>query len=332
MKIIECPNCKKEFEISDNNYAAIVKQVRGQEFERELELIKNAFQAEKAQAINELKAQHQTEIQKMDDVIAQYRDFKIKLDNKSLGESLEQYCLHEFENIRGLLSPKVSFEKDNEAKKGETKGDFIYREEDESGIEILSIMFEMKTEFDDSSNKKKNADHLAKLDKDRKNKACEYAVLVTMLEPDNEYYNRGIVKAPGEYEKMYVVRPQCFLTIVSILRNAAMNTLKYKRTIENLREERADLNAFEKELNQFKNEFKTSVEDAANNYNAAIQELNKAIASLERIRDSLLAKSGKKLNAAARKVDKLTVKKLTKNAPVIRTMFEELEETSSVED
>lgn len=324
MNEIKCPNCGKTFQIDDSGYAAIASQVRSLEFDKELDLIRKHFEEEKEKELRDLKIKHDAELQKMEDVIEQYRDFKIKLDNKSLGESLEQYCLHEFDNIRGLLSSNVYFEKDNEVKGG-SKGDFIYREVDEDGIEILSIMFEMKTEFDDSSNKKKNADHFAKLDKDRANKNCEYAVLVTMLEADNEYYNKGIVKASGAFEKMYVVRPQCFLTIISILRNAAMSNLEYKRTIESLKQEKVDITQFEENLEDFKSGFITSVNGAADNYNKAVDEINKIIASLETIRDKYLANSGKKMNTAVNKIDKLTIKKLTKNAPAVRTMFNELE-------
>ena len=325
MQTIKCPNCGKEFPIDETGYAAIMKQVRDLEFNNELNLIRRHFEEEKEREIQLLKQNHQAEIQIMEEKIQQYRDFKVRLDNKSLGESLEQYCLNDFENIRGMLSPNVTFEKDNEARKGDTKGDFIYRETDDEGIEILSIMFEMKTEYDDSSNKKKNSDHFAKLDKDRTNKNCEYAVLVTTLELDNEYYNRGIVKASGPYEKMYVVRPQCFLTIISILRSAAMNSLEYKRAIRDLQQEQADVTQFEANLEDFKNSFITSVNDAAANYNKTVDEINKIIASLENIRDNLLDKSAKKMNAAVKKVDKLTIKKLTRNAPAVVKMFNEAE-------
>ena len=323
MQTIICPNCQKRFEIDDTGYAAIVAQVRGLEFDRELTLVKQQYQEMRERQIRELQDQHAEEMKKMEEAIERYRDFKIRLDNKSLGESLEQYCLHEFDNIRGLLSGNVEFGKDNDAKKGETKGDFIYRETDDDGVEILSIMFEMKTEFDDSASKKRNTDHLPKLDRDRAAKGCEYAVLVTMLEPDNEYYNKGIVKAPGAFDKMYVVRPQCFLTIISILRSAALNTLEYKRTIAALKREQADVTTFEAALDDFKEGFAKTVEGAASNFNDAIDELNRAIQILETIRDGLLEKCGKKLNTAVRKVDGLTIKKLTRNAPTVRVLFEE---------
>ena len=321
MQEIKCPNCATCFQVNDERYAAIVAQVRGLEFDRELDLLKQQHQEILERKLLELNHKHEDEIKKMEEVIERYRDFKIRLDNKSLGESLEQYCQHEFENIRGLLPANIMFEKDNDAKKGETKGDFIYRERDDAGIEILSIMFEMKTEFDGSSNKKKNADHLEKLDRDRNNKNCEYAVLVTMLEPDNDYYNRGIVRAPGDFDKMYVVRPQCFLTIISILRNAALNTLDYKRTIDALKREQADVTRFEDALQDFKNDFSKTVKFAANNFNGTIEELNQAIHILEDIRDKLLEQCGKNLNTAVKKAEKLTIKKLTKNAPAVQAMF-----------
>ena len=328
MNTIQCPNCKKTFEIDESSYAAIAKQVRGLEFDREIALIKKHFEDEKNRVVLELNKKHEEELQKMEEIIAQYKDFKVRLSNKSLGESLEQYCLHEFENIRGLLSSTVSFEKDNDAVDG-SKGDFIYRESTEDGIELLSIMFEMKTEYDGSSNKKRNDQHMDKLDRDRKNKNCEYAVLVTTLEAENEYYNRGIVKAPGTYEKMYVVRPQCFLTIISVLRQAAQNTLAFKRELQKIRAEQIDISHFEDDLNAFKTGFITSTKGAADNFNKAIQEINAVIKSLENVRDTLLENSGKKLNAAINKVDKLTVKKLTKNAPAVAKMFEE---QSKIED
>lgn len=322
MPEMKCPKCQSIFELDATGYAAVVSQVRTEEFERELAMIKARYEETLERQIREQEARHVEEIKKMEDVIAQYRDFKIRLDNKSLGESLEQFCLHEFDNIRGLLSGNVTFEKDNDSSKG-TKGDFIYRETDDDGVEIVSIMFEMKTEFDDSSNKKRNDQHFPKLDKDRLTKKCEYAVLVTMLEPDSEYYNKGIVKANG-FDKMYVVRPQCFLTIISILRNAALSTLEYKRTIASLKQDQADVTCFESTLDSFKQGFFSSVDDAAKNFNDAITEINNAIKALENIRDSLLIKSGKKLNAAAKKVEKLTIKQLTKNAPSVRVMFEEI--------
>lgn len=322
MQKIVCPNCGKEFDIDETGYAAIVKQVRDIEFTKELDMIRNHINEEKEKDIRELEDKHKAELQKMEEVIDRYKDFKIRLNNKSLGESLEQYCLHEFENIQGLLSSNVVFEKDNTVKNG-TKGDFIYRETDEEGVEILSIMFEMKSEFDDSIKKKKNKDHLEKLDKDRSNKNCEYAVLVTTLEPDNDFYNKGIVKAPGSYDKMYVVRPQCFLTIISILRNAAMSTLEIKKEIERMKQEAIDVTHFEDDLNAFKTDFMSSVDKAADNYNKAIDEINNIIASLEMIRDEYLRKSGKHLNTAVNKVNKITIKKLTKNAPAIQAKFNE---------
>ena len=323
MQKIVCPNCGKEFDIDEKGYAAIAKQVRDIEFSKELEMIRNHIIEEKKNEIRELEEKHKDDLKRMEEVIERYKELKIRMDNKSLGESLEQYCLHKFEDIRGLLSSNVVFEKDNNAKQGETKGDFIFREIDEDGTEILSIMFEMKTEFDDSTNKKKNSDHFGKLDKDRAGKNCEYAVLVTTLEPDNDYYNNGIVKAPGAYSKMYVVRPQCFLTIISILRNAAMTSLESRRTIERMKQEMADISCFEENLDGFKSDFLQSVVDAANNYNKAIDEIDKIIASLVKVRDEYLIKSGKKLNSAAKKVDQITIRKLTKNAPAVQAMFKE---------
>ena len=323
MQSLTCPNCNKSFEIDEKGYAAIREQVRSAEFEKEVSIVKERYKESLSRMLREQQEKHDEEIKKMEDVIAQYKDFKIRLDNKSLGESLEQYCQHKFDEIRGLLPDTVVFEKDNIPING-SKGDFIYRETDKEETNVLSIMFEMKTEFDDSSNKKKNADHLAKLDKDRNQKDCEYAVLVTTLEADNDYYNNGIVKAPGNYDKMYVVRPQCFLTIISILRNAAMSSLEYKRTIAALEKEQADVTGFEDALDKFKDDFNTSVVGAGKNFNDAIAEINKAIDGLVKVRDQLLENCGKQLNAAVNKVDKLTIKKLTKGRPEVKKLFDEL--------
>ena len=241
-----------------------------------------------------------------------YKDFKAKQSVKLLGESLEQHCLVEFNKVRSMLPMSVYFEKDNEIIDG-TKGDFIYRELDESGVEVISIMFEMKNEADLSTNKKKNEDFLDKLDKDRKKKNCEFAVLVSVLEPDNEYYNAGIVDMSHRYEKMFVIRPQFFIPLISILRNANLTSFATKKELE-----------FEKKLIKFRDSFAKNCENAAKNFDGAIEEIDKAIKNLQDTKEKLI-KSMKWLDTANRKSSEdLTIKKLTHKNPTMKKAFAEL--------
>ena len=254
-----------------------------------------------------------------DGEIERLRDMKARLSTKMVGETLEQHCQYEFDRIRAVAFPNAYFEKDNEAVEG-TKGDFVFREMDEDGNEIISIMFEMKNEADTGSTKKKNEDHFAKLDKDRTKKGCEYAILVSLLESDNELYNEGIVDVSHRYPKMYVVRPQFFIPIISLLRNAALNSLEYKRELALVKQQDLDITNFEHDLNVFKQGFFKNFGDASKRFDEAIKAIDKAIDDLTKAKEKLLV-SEKHLNAANNKLDGLTVKKLTKGNPTMSEKF-----------
>ena len=262
--------------------------------------------------------------------IERMKEMRSRLSTKMVGESLEQHCQDEFNRIRAVAFPNAYFEKDTQTVAG-TKGDFIFREEDGQGNEVLSIMFEMKNEGDTDSRKTHNEDHLAKLDKDRRNKGCEYAVLVSLLEPQSELYNAGIVDVSHRFPKMYVIRPQFFIPIISLLRNAAMNALQYKQEAALMRQQNLDIANFEEQVDAFKNAFFRNYKLASDRFTDAIDGIDKTIKLLERIRDDL-TKSGKHLTAANNKLDDLTVKKLTKGSPTVRAMFEELREGGAQAD
>lgn len=274
-----------------------------------------------------LKEQYEKELEFKNEEIERYKDFKLRLSTKMLGESLEQHCEMEFNKLRATAFKNAYFEKDNDAKQG-SKGDYIYREMDH-GIEVVSIMFEMKNEADETATKHKNEDFFKKLDKDRKEKKCEYAVLVSMLEADNEYYNTGIVDVSHLYPKMYVIRPQFFIPMITLLRNAALNSLEYKIELKDMQSRNADVTHFEEALNDFKDKFSYNYGQASKRFKEAIDEIDKSMTHLQKIKDALL-KSDNQLRLANDKVDDLTIKKLTKNNPTMREKFEEagtLEET-----
>jgi len=258
--------------------------------------------------------------------IERLKDMKARLSTKMMGESLEQHCQNEFNRVRAMAFPNAYFEKDNDASQG-TKGDFIFRECDDQGNEIISIMFEMKNEGDTDSRKKRNEDHFAKLDSDRTKKDCEYAVLVSLLEPDNDLYNDGIVDVSWQYPKMYVVRPQFFLPIISLLRAGAMRSLEYKREIALMRSQELDITNFEHDLDLFKEGFFRNFEQASKRYDDAIEGIDKTIALLNKIKDNL-TKSEKHLVAANNKLEDLTVKKLTRKNPTMRDKFAALTDGS----
>ena len=241
-----------------------------------------------------------------------------------VGESLEQHCLTQFNSIRMTAFPSAYFEKDNDARSG-SKGDFIFREASEDGTEFISIMFEMKNEMDTTATKHKNEDFFEELDKDRREKGCEYAVLVSLLEIDNELYNNGIVDVSYKYEKMYVIRPQFFIPIITLLRNAALNSLKYRRELQDIRRQQVDITHFEENMNAFKEGFARNYRIASDKFNTAIEEIDKTITHLQKIKDALLS-SERNLRLANDKADGLTIKKLTKNADSVREMFEQLKE------
>ena len=403
MQEIRCPRCGEVFQVDETGYAAIVKQVRDKEFEKEILsrekallnekqtavemavtrteaekdriiaqlraqlekeaaekqmeiirlkneiqlaksntelLIKDAVQ-EKDTAIMELKnkiqldnsqwelkeksinRQHADEIRRKEEEITYYKDFKARQSTKMIGESLEQHCETEFNKLRATAFPNAYFEKDNDVKTG-TKGDYIYREKSEDGVEFISIMFEMKNEMDTTATKHKNEDFFKKLDKDRTEKGCEYAVLVSMLESDNEYYNTGIVDVSYRYPKMYVVRPQFFIPIITLLRNAARGSLKYRRELELVKNQNIDITHFEEDMNDFKEKFSRNFRLASDKFRTAIDEIDKTIDHLQKTKAALLS-SENNLRLANNKAEDLTIKRLTRNNPTMAAKFAELE-------
>ena len=256
-----------------------------------------------------------------DEEIERLKDMKVRLSTKMVGESLEQHCETEFNRLRMTAFPNAYFEKDNDASEG-TKGDFIFRECDASGNEVISIMFEMKNENDETATKHKNEDFFKKLDHDRRQKGCEYAVLCTLLEPESELYNAGIVDVSYRYEKMYVIRPQFFIQIITILRNAAMNSLQYKRELETMRNQNLDITRFEEKLLDFKDKFGRNYTLASDRFQKAIDEIDKTIDHLQKVKDHLLA-SENNLRLANNKLDDLTIKKLTWKNPTMQEKFAE---------
>ena len=267
------------------------------------------------------------EIRMKDDAIDRLKDFKTKLSTKMVGESLEEHCKTEFDRIRPTAFNKnVHFEKDNDASSG-TKGDFIYREFDDVGVEIISIMFEMKNEQDATATKKKNEDFLKKLDEDRTKKGCEYAVLVSLLESDSELYNSGIVDVSYRFPKMYVVRPQAFITIITLLRNAAMNSLQFMTELAQVRAQNVDITNFENRLNEFKSGFALNYERASKHLITAVEGIDKTINQLQKIRDGLV-RSEDNLRLANNKAEEISIKKLTKGNPTMTQRFDELNQTS----
>ena len=433
MQEIKCPKCGEVFQVDESGYAAIVKQVRDKEFEKEVSAHEKQFIAEKESAIklakaetekifsetlnkkelqiselqsklsaendskklavkevsaekdaeilrlkaqidscekdkelavgkviNEkdkelaekdscivkltgrlettekenqlkeqsLKEQYEEKLRFKDEEIAHYKDFKSKLSTKMIGESLEQHCEIEFNRLRPTGFKNAYFEKDNDAKPG-SKGDYIYRESDENGLEFISIMFEMKNEMDSTSTKKKNEDFLKELDKDRREKNCEYAVLVSLLEPDSELYNTGIVDMSHRYPKMYVIRPQFFIPMITILRNASLNSLQYKQELAVIRNQNIDISHFEEDMNDFKTKFAKNYELASKKFKLAIDEIDKTIDHLQKTKEALLS-SENNLRLANNKAEDLSIKRLTRNNPTMAAKFKELEDKSNV--
>lgn len=406
MQEIKCPNCGTIFQVDESEYAQILRQVRDDEFKKELEYrakdlaekketdlklvrmeqekklgeiitSKDSELAKKDRMIEQLKMQiagekterelavskavqqkekelseKQTEITKLkgqisnteaqsklkeqslkeqyedrlklkDEQIEYYKDFKARQSTKMVGESLEQHCMNQFNSIRMTAFPNAYFEKDNDARSG-SKGDFIFREAGADGTEFISIMFEMKNEMDETATKHKNEDFFKELDKDRRQKNCEYAVLVSLLEIDNELYNNGIVDVSYKYEKMYVIRPQFFIPMITLLRNAALNSLQYKQELQVVKNQQIDILHFEENMNAFKEGFARNYRIASDRFKTAIDEIDKTITHLQKTKDALLS-SENNLRLANNKADDLSIKKLTKNAPAVREMFEELD-------
>ncbi len=298
--------------MEDKNKLAVMEAVKSVEDERrDLE-----------HRLAEEKSREELLLKQKDEQIAYYKDLKTRMSTKMIGETLEQHCEEEFNKLRATAFRNAYFEKDNDARTG-SKGDFIYRECDEGGVEIISIMFEMKNEMDTTATKHKNEDFFKELDKDRREKNCEYAVLVSLLESDSELYNAGIVDVSYRYEKMYVVRPQCFIPIITLLRNAAMNALSYKQELELVRNQDIDVSNFEENLLKFKNDFTRNYDLAHSHFDKAIEEIDKTIQHLEKVKKELLG-SDNQLRIATGKVEDVSVKKLTKNNPTMQAKFESL--------
>lgn len=289
-----------------------------------------AKDAEKKLLETSLKEKYETQIKDRDDTIERLKDMKAKLSTKMVGETLEQHCEIEFEKIRSAAFPMAYFEKDNDARTG-SKGDFIFREADSDGIEFISIMFEMKNESDETATKKKNEDFFRELDKDRNQKGCEYAVLVSLLEPNNELYNGGIVDVSYRYPKMYVIRPQFFIPMITLLRNAAQNSLKYKQELALIKAQNIDIANFENELDSFKEAFGRNYDLASRKFQTAIDEIDKSIDHLQKTKEALLG-TDRNLRLANDKAQDVTIKKLTRGNPTMAEKFAELKGTESAKD
>ena len=306
---------------------AVTEAVRQKEKElteqaAEVAELKNRLARQETES--QLKAQsmqreYESRLRQKDEMIEYYKDFKARQSTKMIGESLEQHCLSQFNSLRMTAFPDAYFEKDNDARSG-SKGDFIFRES-RGGVEFISIMFEMKNEADETATKHKNEDFFRELDKDRREKKCEYAVLVSLLEADSELYNNGIVDVSYKYEKMYVIRPQFFIPIITLLRNAALGSLKYRQELEVARNQQIDVLNFEKNMNEFKDKFAYNYQLASKKFKTAIEEIDKTIDHLQKTKEALLS-SENNLRLANNKAEDLSIKRLTKNAPSVREMFD----------
>ena len=284
-------------------------------------------QLEKQLAERALKEKFETQIKDRDEAIERLRDMKTKLSSKMLGETLEQHCETEFNRLRASAFPGAYFEKDNDARSG-SKGDYVFREIDAEGIEVVSIMFEMKNEHDRTATKSRNEDFLKELDKDRQEKSCEYAVLVSMLEPDSDLYNSGIVDVSHRYTKMYVVRPQFFIPIITLLRNASLKSLSYKRELALMKAQNVDITRFESELESFKAGFAKNYDLASRRFQTAIEEIDKSIDHLQKTKEALLG-ADRNLRLANDKAQDVNIKKLTKGNPTMAAKFQALKEDPS---
>ena len=276
-------------------------------------------------ALATTRQEYEVRLKAADEQVEFYKNFKAQQSTKAIGESLEQFAEAEFNKVRSYAFPRAKFAKDNDVSVSGSKGDFIFRDFDESGLEFISIMFEMKNEADTTKTKHKNADFFKELDKDRREKKCEYAVLVSMLEADNDYYNTGIVDVSHEYEKMYVIRPQFFIQLIGILRNAALNSLQYQQELALVKEQNIDITHFEEDLEIFKNAFSKNYQSASNNFQKAIDEIDKAIKRMEAVKAALTT-SENQLRLANNKLDDVSVKKLTRNNPTMKDKFKALKE------
>tara|TARA_Y100000385_G_C13104394_1_gene646627 strand:- start:112 stop:1386 length:1275 start_codon:yes stop_codon:yes gene_type:complete len=324
---------KTQIENTNTEKTLAVKEAV-QEIEKERDKLINDIKTKKLEIKNienNLKQQHYTELQNKDAIIRykdeeiiRVKDMKQKLSTKMLGETLEQHCEMEFNKIRTTAFQNAQFGKDNDSSGG-TKGDYIFREFDDAGNEIVSIMFEMKNENEETKSKEKNEKFFHKLDKDRKDKKCEYAVLVSMLESDNEFYNGGIVDVSYEYDKMYVIRPQFFIPMITLLRNAAMNSLKYKQELTLIRNQNIDISNFEDKIVQFRDGFAKNYISASNNFQKAITEIDNSIKKMQKVKEALTT-SENQLRIANQKAEDLTIKKLTYNNPTMKQKFNDLKD------
>lgn len=393
MHDIICPHCSKAFKIDEAGYADILKQVRDQEFQQQLQERLRAAQLEKDNAVKlaqvqaqaqlaqntasknaeiatleaklqtaglqqtlavnaalsavererdelrnkferaalekqlseqSLRDRYETQLKDRDEAIERLRDLKARLSTKMVGETLEQHCQTEFDRLRATAFPRAYFEKDNDASSG-SKGDFIFRDFDEGGTEIVSIMFEMKNENDSTASKRKNEDFLKELDRDRTEKGCEYAVLVSLLEPDNEFYNTGIADVGHRHPKMYVIRPQFFIPMITLLRNAAHHAVQYKTELALIKAQNIDITQFEDRLDTFKTAFSRNYELANRQFETAIEEIDKSIKHLQKTRDALVG-ADRNLRLANDKAQDVSIKKLTRGNPTMAAKFAELDQ------
>ena len=323
----EIEKLKSQLETAVDKAAKLQAQLDSSEDKKKIAVMEAVQKVEEEKRDLESQLTHEKDkgkllLEQKDEQIAYYRDLKTKMYTKMVGETLEQHCEIQFNQIRATAFRNAYFEKDNDAKSG-SKGDYIYRETDKNGVELISIMFEMKNEMDETATKHKNEDFYKELDKDRKQKNCEYAVLVSMLESDNELFNAGIVDVSYKYEKMYVVRPQCFIPIITLLRNAAMNAMEYKQELAVVRNQNIDISNFEENLMNFKNDFSRNYEIAHSHFDKAVDEIDKTIQHLEKVKKELLG-SDNQLRIANNKVDEVSIKKLTKDNKTMQEKFENL--------
>ncbi len=322
-KTLEINNLKKQLEIQESKNQLKIQESMTEK-DRKIDSLNGELQLKaKEYELKEksIKETYEIKLKDKDEQIAYYKDFKTKQSTKMIGESLEQHCNLEFNRLRPLFK-NAYFDKDNDASSG-SKGDFIFRDYDNDGNEIVSIMFEMKNEADETASKHKNEDFLKELDKDRREKNCEYAILVSMLEANNDLYNDGIVDMSHLYEKMYVIRPQFFIPIITLIRNSAFKSLEYRQELERIRNQNIDVTHFEENINIFKESFGRNYRLASERFSKAIEEIDKTIEHLQKTKEHLL-KTDDNLRIANNKVDDLTIKKLTRNNPTMKKMFEEL--------
>ena len=323
----EIEKLKKQMDALENEKQKLQTQIEAADNKQEIAVLRAVKEAEdkKHDLEKELQAEKEKSqilLDEKDRQIEFYKDLKTKMSTKMVGETLEQHCEIQFNQLRATAFPNAYFEKDNDARTG-SKGDYIYREEDGCGNEIISIMFEMKNEMETTATKHKNEDFFKELDKDRREKGCEYAVLVSMLESDSELYNAGIVDVSYKYPKMYVVRPQCFIPMITLLRNASLNPLTYKQELAEVRNQDIDISNFEDSLMQFKSDFSRNYSLAHDHFDKAVDEIDKTIQHLEKVKKELLG-SDNQLRLATSKVEDVSVKKLTKDNPTMREKFEKL--------